>query len=990
MLKRLSGLPTYATGGTTKPLTFGEKMAANMAAQKAAPVAKAAVPVAKATAPKAAAPVVKATTPVKTTAAPAVKGQTFGEKMAASMATQAATPKAVTPVVKTADPVVKAVTPVKTVSPLTNAAANKTVATNVPTGTSPVGFDAIKDAVSSLYIQQLGRAPDAAGLAYYTEQIKSGKLDPTTLAAQLDRSTEGYNYDTERIASQYRSIYGRNPDQEGFQFYMGLEDQNPTDPTAIANSIKVGAKTGSADAAAAAARPNGYTDLQTTALTADPYAGRYATDNPYYFGDIPADAVNRSVTQAGQSIQFTNPVTGQPMITTVDPKTGFTVTAGNNVLQRENVENAIDLAVKSGALSMTDAASLTAKIANADAFKTATGTTDPTFNNLYALLSDPKASVVLGDLGIQVGEDADRTNAFAEAVERNELVKLAGKDLGGLAPSTRTIAEVAASTGKSYPFTEANLGLGKISTKATEADIYDNLGTELGIAADKEKVVTPTYLDTTVGGGGNDTYPADQTTWAGGYEKPDWMKNITPSIGDFRPKGAMAADSEIPAMLRGAQSLSVSSPGSGIQKGLYGSPITTPITDNKIDPLTGALIGGAAGLLFGNKASNTAAYDSAGNLIKGAYDLVTGGSSDYNPFKGASTSDIAGAFGSGGDLKDGGLATPLMKDGGGVHNYDVGGAVSDIGNLLTSGVGKGAALGALFSNLLSSYSGGQGVNKGLDMSKVGYIAPRTTQMGPARYVPYSQYGVTSTYTPTAAETANLGGLGQARMTSGLGGTSPYQPFLRTAAQKYTPTDYSVPQAEFKSHGGDVHMADGGMPGFAPQRVPPQITNANMPPQLGMPTQAIQPQGMPPQAMQNPMAGQQQQAMQQVPASYYTYGNPVNPSQMLQGMAQGGLPTQTNQPMTEGRNDYRAGSRVTGAGDGQSDDIPAMLADGEFVIDADTVAQLGNGSTKAGSDLLDKFREEIRAHKRSAPINKIPPPSKSPLAYLKAAKEKQRG
>ena len=1011
MLKRLSGLPTYAKGGVAHYAaggpTFGEIMAAKMAAQAASPA-----PVAKA-----AAPVAKAAAPVAPTAAGALALLKSGDSAGALQAlkSSAATPAATTdysPIVTPA-PVAAARAEYAARSALPAqfqgmdqqqlAAADTAIRSNVPTGTSPTGFDPIKDTVSNMYIQQLGRAPDAAGLEYYTNQIKTGALTPESLAAQLDRSTEGYNYDAERIASQYRSTFGRDPDQEGFQFYMGLEDQNPTEPAAINNAIKVGALTGSADAVAAAAKPQGYTTLQTTALTADPYAGRYATDNPYYFGDIPADAVNRSVTQAGQSIQFTNPVTGQPMITTVDPKTGFTVTAGNNVLQRENVQNAIDLAVKSGALSMTDAASLTAKIANADAFKTATGTTDPTFNNLYALLSDPKASVILGDLGIQIGEDADKTNALAESVERQELATLAGKDLGGLAPSTRTIAEVAASTGKSYPFTEANLGLGKISTKATEADIYKNLGTELGITADPTKVVTPTYLDTTVGGGGNDTYPADQTTWAGGYEKPDWMKNITPSIGDFRPKGAMAADSEIPAMLRGAESLSISSPGSGIQKGLYGAPVTTPTVDNKIDPLTGALLGGAAGYLFGNQASNKAAYDSAGNLIKGAYDLVTGGSSGYNPFEGASTSDIAGAFGKKSSSasvddflttfgKDGGLATPLMKDGGGVQNYDVGGVVSDIGNILTSGAGKGAALGALFSNLLSNYSSGQGVNKGLDMSKVGYIAPRTTQMGPARYVPYSQYGVPTTYTPTAAETANLGGLGQARMTSGLGGTSPYQPFLRTAAQKYTPVDYSLQQTS--KDGGDVHMADGGMPGFAPQRMPPQIGNQNMPPQLGMPTQAMQPQGMPPQGMQQPM--QQQQAMQPVaqqaqqPASYYTYGNPVKPSDMLQGMAQGGLPTQMHQPMTEGRNDYRAGSRVTGAGDGQSDDIPAMLADGEYVFDADTVAQLGNGSTKAGSDLLDKFREELRAHKRSAPVNKIPPPSKSPLAYLKAAREKQRG
>jgi hypothetical protein len=124
--------------------------------------------------------------------------------------------------------------------------------------------------------------------------------------------------------------------------------------------------------------------------------------------------------------------------------------------------------------------------------------------------------------------------------------------------------------------------------------------------------------------------------------------------------------------------------------------------------------------------------------------------------------------------------------------------------------------------------------------------------------------------------------------------------------------------------------------------------------------------------------------------YYTYGKAIDPSEILKmaqgGQPKGGLPTHV--PTVNGRHDYRSGSRVTGEGTGQSDDIPAMLADGEYVFDADTVAALGDGSTKAGSDILDKFREELRAHKRSAPINKIPPPAKSPLAYLKAARSKK--
>ena len=79
---------------------------------------------------------------------------------------------------------------------------------------------------------------------------------------------------------------------------------------------------------------------------------------------------------------------------------------------------------------------------------------------------------------------------------------------------------------------------------------------------------------------------------------------------------------------------------------------------------------------------------------------------------------------------------------------------------------------------------------------------------------------------------------------------------------------------------------------------------------------------------------------------------------------------------------KTGHYVEGAGDGQSDSIPAMLADGEYVFDADTVAALGNGSNKAGAEALDKMRQNIRKHKRAASTKRIPPPAKSPLEYLK--------
>ena len=66
--------------------------------------------------------------------------------------------------------------------------------------------------------------------------------------------------------------------------------------------------------------------------------------------------------------------------------------------------------------------------------------------------------------------------------------------------------------------------------------------------------------------------------------------------------------------------------------------------------------------------------------------------------------------------------------------------------------------------------------------------------------------------------------------------------------------------------------------------------------------------------------------------------------------------------------YSDGGRLLkGPGDGMSDNIPASiggkqparLADGEFVIPADVVSHLGNGSTDAGAKQLYKMMDRIR-------------------------------
>ena len=65
--------------------------------------------------------------------------------------------------------------------------------------------------------------------------------------------------------------------------------------------------------------------------------------------------------------------------------------------------------------------------------------------------------------------------------------------------------------------------------------------------------------------------------------------------------------------------------------------------------------------------------------------------------------------------------------------------------------------------------------------------------------------------------------------------------------------------------------------------------------------------------------------------------------------------------------YAGGGYLNGGGDGMSDSIPATiegkqparLADGEFVVPADVVSHLGNGSSKAGSKRLYAMLDKVR-------------------------------
>jgi hypothetical protein len=105
---------------------------------------------------------------------------------------------------------------------------------------------------------------------------------------------------------------------------------------------------------------------------------------------------------------------------------------------------------------------------------------------------------------------------------------------------------------------------------------------------------------------------------------------------------------------------------------------------------------------------------------------------------------------------------------------------------------------------------------------------------------------------------------------------------------------------------------------------------------------------------------------------FNYGGAVGEDYNF-GFARGGMP-----------GEYAAGGKLLdGPGDGMSDDIPAVirgkgvqraaLADGEFVIPADVVSHLGNGSTKAGAkklyDMMARVRQARTGKTKQAPAVK---------------------
>lgn len=255
------------------------------------------------------------------------------------------------------------------------------------------------DFLTGVYRDQLGRAPDEGGMTFYTKELTSGAKTVDDVIREINQSLEGQNFDTQLVTSEYRTELGRNPEQEGYAYWMS---RMQNDPTLTANNLEAFIRGGAAgtDVQRLGVTPDQYLEIISNALEADPYGGRYATNSIYDVAQGGADSLQA---------QFVTPVTMRPVNSTYDAKTGqFITTAGADILDENRIANAIKIATNSGALSLRDAQTLMNDLSSAK-----------NMDETYAALSRPQAGVVVDQLfGMQLGEDADITKARAEALKR--------------------------------------------------------------------------------------------------------------------------------------------------------------------------------------------------------------------------------------------------------------------------------------------------------------------------------------------------------------------------------------------------------------------------------------------------------------------------------------------------------------------------------------------------------------------------------------------
>ena len=377
-----------------------------------------------------------------------------------------------------------------------------------------------------------------------------------------------------------------------------------------------------------------------------------------------------------------------------------------------------------------------------------------------------------------------------------------------------------------------------------------------------------------------------------------------------------------------------------------------------------------------NKADpSTAAQDAQTNYTASVLSGLSGATgTGLNPALPAKGANVSGDFGMSAALPADTVMGTGLSGGGDIGvTYQIGAnglpAVDSNGELI-----KASSIGLTGAAPTTNSSGGAGINVSAKIpsgiSTIGGVAPvvggTLTSLG-------SGLGTTTAGTPSTTAATTDTGFADLKPTLIKGGqfkfanepTFTEAPLTQITAPSTTSgalPDYT-PQILAAAEGGLIqNMATGQMPESVGGASRPTILRGN-------PFQSLQ------RHFGVQLPGFQQQR--------FDTGGPV----MQVSDNDGNSVEHRPEFFSEGGLNSLENTYVKGEGDGTSDSVAAMLADGEFVIPADVVSKLGNGSSDAGAKVLDEFLATIREHNQKHDPKKLPPTSKGALAYLLDAKRK---
>jgi len=366
--------------------------------------------------------------------------------------------------------------------------------------------------------------------------------------------------------------------------------------------------------------------------------------------------------------------------------------------------------------------------------------------------------------------------------------------------------------------------------------------------------------------------------------------------------------------------------------------------------LAGAIAGGAYQGFRGKNVLNGALVGGAGGA------LLAGGAAAAGVGAAADTATIAagGAGGGGAFVPASGIATDAFT----------GSAVANTAAANAAAANAAAAGAPMGADMAGGYSAGANAVNPLDAytGTANAIPPGTPPVptptptpAASGYGQYLKWGVPAAMIAYGALGPKSGGITGPVAGSTIGQSKPSSNMMNAGLSNNYRGYFQAKK------GGIAKLAVGG--GAEAQMTPDVNTAANSPADLNQNKNAsLSPQT---QSLLNQYGINPTQATQALSA---LQSQGIGGTQTKTG-ATGGIMGMAHGGKTEHHlGDYSDGGRLLkGPGDGMSDEIPATiahkqparLAEGEFVVPADVVSHLGNGSTDAGAKHLYKMMDNVR-------------------------------